>query len=165
MSGTLPVQIARTIRAADGYLDLKLVEDAVLELKGVPTDYHQDRRYLTVVYRLCQLTDDWTRGRDVSKTLWTQHAEDVDAWVNYAYAVRRAESIEAAREILVTALDQFPEEAIISYNLGCYECQLGALDDARAYLLAAFTLSPGLRDFALQDADLERLHADIRQGA
>jgi tetratricopeptide (TPR) repeat protein len=164
MTETLPVQIARTIRAADGYLDLNLVDDAVLELKDVPTDYHQHSGYLTVVYRLCQLTDDWVRARDISKALWIQHAEDVGAWVNYAYAVRRAESIEAAREILITALAQFPKEAIISYNLGCYECQLGALDDARAYLRTAFELGPGFRDMALQDADLDRLHADIQQG-
>jgi hypothetical protein len=45
--------------------------------------------------------------------------------ISFAYATRRAESIEKAREILLNGLDSHPEEPTIHFNPACYECQLG----------------------------------------
>lgn len=42
----------------------------------------------------------------------------------------------------------------IHYNLACYECQLGNLDEAKGRLKQAFELEPELKVQALDDEDL-----------
>jgi tetratricopeptide (TPR) repeat protein len=85
--------------------------------------------------------------------------------ISYAFATRRAVSIEVAKEILLKAEQQFPKEAVILFNLACYECQLGRLDPAKEYLKRAFEIDPDLRRAALEDHDLEPLWTQCSDGA
>lgn len=78
-----------------------------------------------------------------------------------AYALRRAESIEPARQLLLTLVERFPTLAVVHYNLACYECQLGNLDAAKERLKTAFKLDSALRLQALEDADLEALWSGL----
>ena len=50
------------------------------------------------------------------------------------------------------------------YNLACYECQLGRLDQARAWLRKAFDLGDPaeMQAQALRDPDLQPLWPEIR---
>jgi len=81
---------------------------------------------------------------------------DVPQWtVSWAYAARRADCLDAARLILVNAVDRQPNVAIFHYNLACYECQLGLLDEARVRLQRTFELEPRFKLKALEDEDLE----------
>jgi hypothetical protein len=61
--------------------------------------------------------------------------------VSWAYAARRVDSIDAARLILLNTVERSPEVAIFHYNLACYECQLGSLEEAKCRLKRAFELS------------------------
>ena len=79
---------------------------------------------------------------------------DVQWVIALAYATRRANSIEAAREILINAESKFPKEAVIKYNLACYFCQLGNLETAKNYLERAFEIDSSWRLRALEDEDL-----------
>jgi tetratricopeptide (TPR) repeat protein len=82
---------------------------------------------------------------------------DVQWVISYAYAARRAESVNAARNILINALPKFPREAIIYYNLACYDCQLGQIPSAKQYLKQAFRIDRNWRLQALEDEDLKPL--------
>jgi TPR repeat protein len=66
---------------------------------------------------------------------------------------------------LIQAQKSFPKEAIIAYNLACYDCQLGDLDAAKAWLDKACTLGDvhKIKLMALQDPDLKLLWPDIRK--
>ncbi len=75
-------------------------------------------------------------------------------WILWANATRRASSLEAARLILVNALDQHDDEPVIHFNLACYECLLGNIEHAKVHLKACFSLDPGMRLMALEDEDL-----------
>jgi tetratricopeptide (TPR) repeat protein len=72
-----------------------------------------------------------------------------------ACATRRADSIHAAKEILLNAEPKFPKEAIIKYNLACYCCQLGEIENAKNYLKKAFEIDSSWRLNALNDEDLK----------
>jgi len=94
---------------------------------------------------------------EIAKRL-TEFEPDNPEWpVQLAYATRRATSIEAAKEILLNAESKFPKEAIISYNLACYECQLRELKKAKNYLKKAFEIDLNWRKAALEDEDLKPL--------
>jgi predicted Zn-dependent protease len=94
----------------------------------------------------------------------TEFEADNPQWsVLLAYATRRANSIEAAKEILLSAEAKFPKEAVIKYNLACYECQLGNLGVARNYLKQAFKNDLNWRKIALDDVDLMPLWEALAQ--
>ena len=91
----------------------------------------------------------WELMREVAVRLYEFAQTEVQWVVSYAYATRRAESIDAARNILINALPKFPNEAIIYYNLACYDCQLGQIDSAKQYLKQAFRIDSNWRLEAL----------------
>jgi len=64
---------------------------------------------------------------------------------------------------LIQAQRTFPKEKIIAYNLACYDCQLGDLDAAKAWLDKACMLGDvhKIKHMALQDPDLKPLWPDI----
>lgn len=81
----------------------------------------------------------------------TDNAEATRAW---AFATRRAECIEAARLILLEAVERLPHAAGLHYDIACLECRLGEPEVAMGRLTHAFKLDPGLRLCALDDAEL-----------
>ena len=60
-------------------------------------------------------------------------------------------------------VDKFPEDPIMRYNLACYECQLGRLEQAKNWLQKAFEVgdSKELKLMALTDPDLEPFRREI----
>src|SRR5262249_39331662 len=99
----------------------------------------------------------WELMREVSKRLADFQADHVQWTISYAFATRRAESINAAKQILLNAEARFPKAAIIKYNLACYCCQLGEIDNAKSYLQKAFEIDSTWRSQALDDEDLKPL--------
>jgi Tfp pilus assembly protein PilF len=80
-----------------------------------------------------------------------------DWYIALAFAVRRAQSLAAAEVILGAALQKFPGNATIHFNLACYYAQLSALDKARLYLQKAVTIDETFKTMALSDPDLQPL--------
>jgi hypothetical protein len=88
------------------------------------------------------------------------------SWICFAYASRRKTGggIPEAKEILTEAKAKFPAEYLISFNLACYECQLGNLAAAKERLKEAIELAGDKKDIrlqALEDPDLEPLWSHI----
>jgi Flp pilus assembly protein TadD len=99
----------------------------------------------------------WELMRTVAGRLAAHDPDDVQWAISLAYATRRAQTIEAAKSILLEAVERLPDEPILHYNLACYECQLGDLEVAKARLAHAFQLAPKCRLMALDDDDLAPL--------
>jgi tetratricopeptide (TPR) repeat protein len=99
----------------------------------------------------------WELMREIAKRLADFQPNDIQWITSYAYATRRAESIPAAKEILLNAETKFPKEAIIKYNLACYFCQMGDTENAKNYLKQAFEIDSSWRLKALDDEDLRPL--------
>jgi Flp pilus assembly protein TadD len=102
-----------------------------------------------------------------SSTLTQLEPEDPGAWVSLAYATRRKTGggIPQARAILIQAQRTFPKEPIIAYNLACYDCQLGDLIGAKAWLDKACHLGDvhKIKRMARRDPDLETLWPELRE--
>jgi len=99
--------------------------------------------------------------REIAQRLHESDHTNIGWLISYAYAMRRADSIEAAKKILVHALPNFPNEAIIMYNLACYDSILGDLDSAKHYLSQVFAIESRWRLQALEDQDLKPLWDDL----
>lgn len=99
----------------------------------------------------------WELMQAIAKRLAEFEPDDIHWTISLAYATRRANSIEAARELLLNAESKLPKAAAIKYNLACYFCQTGDIKTAKNYLKKAFEIDPNFRIAALEDEDLEPL--------
>jgi hypothetical protein len=99
--------------------------------------------------------------REIAKRLVDFQPDDIQWTISLAYATRRADSIQAAKEILLNAEPKFPKGATIKYNLACYFCQTGDIETAKNYLKKAFEIDLNWRMAALEDEDLKPLWASL----
>lgn len=76
---------------------------------------------------------------------------------DFAYATRRAKSFEAAYPILTRAAELHPNDALIQFNLACYEAHFGNLAQGKLHLTRATALDPRFCQLAVDDPDLEPL--------
>jgi len=99
----------------------------------------------------------WELMQEIAKRLADFQPDDIQWTISFAYATRRADSIPAAKEVLLNAESKFPKEAAIKYNLACYFCQTGDIQNAKNYLKEAFEIDLNWRMAALEDEDLKLL--------
>ena len=99
----------------------------------------------------------WELMQEIAKRLADFQPDDIQWTISLAYATRRADSIQAAKGILLNAERKFPKEAAIKYNLACYFCQTGDTEMAKNYLKKAFEIDLNWRMAALEDEDLKLL--------
>jgi Tfp pilus assembly protein PilF len=102
----------------------------------------------------------WVRLVPLAAGLAREKPDDAGWWIMWAYATRRAASLNAAEKILLDAEGHHPKEATIQFNLGCYACQRGDLATARERVDRAIALDEHFRDAAATDPDL----APLREG-
>ena len=99
----------------------------------------------------------WELMQELAKRLADFRPDDIQWTVSLAFAARRANSIQAAKEVLLKAETKFPKEAVIKYNLACYFCQTGDIQRAKNYLKEVFDIDSNWRMAALEGEDLKPL--------
>lgn len=153
----LSLQTVRALQYAEGYLALGMTREAGEVLREIAPGEEDALPALAMRAAVFHELADWARAAEASTRLCERSPEDAGHWIQRAYAVRRARSIEDARRVLLEAMERHPEESIIRFNLACYEAQLGRLEEARAFLAEACRLNPHCVELAKTDPDLEPL--------
>lgn len=153
------MQLKWRLSHVQGYLGLGMVKEAAAEFEHLSATERDTTPALALRVAILQEQQDWTGLRDACIELVRRTPEDPGAWITWAYAVRRAETIDAAEEILRIAETKHPGEATIKFNLGCYACLLGDLAEARRRVDQAIALDKNFRQLAATDPDLAPLRA------
>ena len=143
------------LRAAVGYLELGMTNDAWDELESIDAKHRSLAEVLKIRLKICRAMQKWELMAEISQFLAQHEPHDSGHFLNLSYAKRRCESVESAEAILTQAEAKFPEDALIKYNLGCYRAVTGRVAEARLVLAEAFQKEPALRITALDDPDLE----------
>ena len=151
--------LKRRLSHAHGYLELGMVAEAAAELDQIATADADRIEVLALRLAVLHEQRDWPSVRALAADLVRRGVADAGVWVTWAYATRRADSIEAAEKILLTAEQQHPGDPTIQFNLGCYACQRGELREARRRIDRAIELDPKFKALAANDPDLEPLRA------
>ena len=145
--------------SAQGWAELGNFAEAEADLKRLAPALRAHLQVLGVRYEIFARSKRWAEAAEVATRLVDEFAHQVGTWVSLAYAVRRKADggIPQAREILTRARALFPTESLISYNLACYECQLGDQAAAWQWLQEAITLGgkKEIKQMALNDNDLK----------
>jgi Tfp pilus assembly protein PilF len=145
------------LQAAVGYLELGMLSEANDEIENLAPELKTSSAVFGVRLEIYRAAEKWSLMEVVARELWKRHQDQPVYWNDLAWAVRRAESVESANAILLQAVEKFPEDAMTHFNLACYSCQLGDIEQAKARVGKAIELDPKFKLLALDDADLEPL--------
>ena len=117
-----------------GFLELGLPEEALEELDELSAELRQTpvaiHLRVDALFRLSR----WAEAAAFCLPRLDAEPGDAGWWIQAAYAVRRADSVEKAEPILRRALEHHPRYGLILYNLACYACVQGREDEARQLL-------------------------------
>lgn len=163
------MQPQRYLSHARGYLELGMVAEAAAELGKVSAPLCDGTEFLAVRLAVLQEQQDWPALREAAGRFVRDVPGEAAAWITWAYATRRTESLAAAEKILLEAEQRHPAEATVQFNLGCYACQRGDLAAAKRRIERAIALEPKFASAAAVDPDLAPLRAagttDCQPGA
>jgi tetratricopeptide (TPR) repeat protein len=144
-------------QAATGYVELGMFLEADTELDKIDPFNRAAPEVLALRIAIYRGLEKWVLMQEIAKRLAEFQPDDIQWTISLAYATRRANSIQAAKEVLLNAEPKFPKEPVIKYNLACYFCQTGEIQTARNYLKKAFEIDLNWRIAALEDEDLKLL--------
>ncbi|MCS7091277.1 MAG: tetratricopeptide repeat protein [Verrucomicrobiota bacterium] len=162
----IPYPERHRITAALGWMELGRPDEAEQELEPLvkQADPHPD--VLEVQWAILAAQQRWQEAVDVADRLIRCAPSRPSGWLHRAYALRRAEvgGLERAWEALLPAAAHFPRDVLVAYNLSCYACRMGRLDEARMWLRRAFDMGDPetVKRMALQDPDLQELHGELQ---
>ena len=155
------------VRAAHGWLELGCAAEARAELAQLSPLWRNHPAVLEVRWLLCAQDKCWEEAVTLARAEQDADPRSPAGWLHLAYALRRMDGggLALAREILLPAVERFPAEPVIPYNLACYACQLERLDEARLWLQHALVAGEPkeILKMALADEDLQPLWPEIRQ--
>jgi Flp pilus assembly protein TadD len=153
------------LSAADGWLDLGDWKSAITELDQISAGGREHPAVLAMRFRAYSAGGQWGLALRSAEAGLAANTEDAQAWIHRSFALHELKRTREAEELLLPALDKFPSESIIAYNLACYACVQGELLKARALLerAAAVGNPKELRRMALEDPDLAALRSEIQK--
>jgi predicted Zn-dependent protease len=153
--------------AAIGWLELGNPAEARAEIAQVSAAQQEHPDVLEVRWSVSAEQKRWEEALETARVLLRRAPKRSSGWLHQAYALRRVPDggIQKAWEALLPAVDKFPKEPTIPFNLSCYACQMQQLAAARDWLQRAVAIGgkEKIHRMALQDSDLEPLWTEIRE--
>ena len=113
------------LRAAHGYVELEMFEEANAELEEIDAFCRHSPEVLLARLAIYHGLRKWELLAIVAKKLTEWNPKEPSFFVDVAYATRRAESIHAAHAILTRAASLHPNDPTIQFSLACYEAMTG----------------------------------------
>ncbi len=105
----------------------------------------------------------WPEMLSLTRKMVELYPADAECWVTLADATRNSVSVQAGLELLETARQHFPDDGHILFQIGCYCCQLGRLDEARTAVQGAVSNNRVWAKIAVQDRDLSPLWLEFKK--
>ncbi|MDX2225980.1 MAG: tetratricopeptide repeat protein [Verrucomicrobiae bacterium] len=143
----------RHFNDALGYAGLKMFRDAWESLQRVSAEHDEE---LAVVLLKAEVLNSLGRYSETLLLLGPfvpEHPQCDTLIIQFAFATRRADSLDKAYQILHAAVTVFPKTALILYNYACYCAQLGQHRTALDFLKRAIELEPPYVRIAQEDED------------
>lgn len=149
------------LRAATGWLELGNPREALDELNRIQPAFRTLHLVLELEWAIHAARGDWTAAHRAADLGVRLHPTELAGWIHRAYASRRKPGggLEAAFADLLPAVQKFPDDDLVRYNLACYTAQLGQIETAWRWLEEAIHRASveKIGKMALADDDLRPL--------
>ena len=139
--------------------------EARAELMNIAEAQRDHPDVLMVRWRLHAEEEDWDDALGVSRRLILTRPNSPESWINQSYALHELQRTDEAFRELRQVVDRFRRVGTIPYNLACYTCRMGLLEEAKTWLKRAKKLigREQLIAIAAEDSDLAELREDLNQ--
>ena len=150
--------------AAEGWLELGNHIQAGAELDQIAPGRWAHPDVLELRWHVYAAAKKWETALEIASALIQLVPEHQAGWVHRSYCLNELKLTAEARDNLLPIVAKFPDDATIRYDLACYECKLGGVDQGRIWLENAFRIgdSRRMKQAALNDPDLARLWKSLR---
>ncbi len=166
---SLEPQDRMRLNAAEGWLELGNHIEAMAELDKITPAASSHPEVLEVRYEIFARAKHWEACADIAGAILKSAPESLFGWIRRSFALHELNRSIEALERLQPAVDHFPDEIVVRYNLACYECVLGNMGQAKQRLAETFKLARKQKCYdawrlqALEDPDLQSLRAYLKQ--
>lgn len=146
-----------------GWMELGNPREALNELAQISPANAQNPQVLELKWQIYARLESWDFSLPVAQTFCTVAPALEQGWLHQAVSLYRLNRTEEAWNLLLPMAQKFPRSWVIPYDLACYACQLGRLDEGRVWLQKAFLLGEPkeIKILALADPDLKVLWPEI----
>jgi tetratricopeptide (TPR) repeat protein len=151
------------LRAAEGWLELGNPAEALLELAAIsPANQHHSDT-LSVRWHIEERLHNFETCIEIAREMVQLNPSDPRGFINLSNALYFAGKTEQAYQHGLEAATRFPGDPAQPYNLACYACQMGLLEEARNWLTRAVSLGDPrvVKQWARNDPDLEPLRQHL----
>jgi hypothetical protein len=146
--------VTKTLRAAVGWLELGLADEALCELDTLPPEVQGERAALEVKLAAQMDCQAWNHASETARLLCLQAKDESDFFIRAAYCLHETGDTLAACNQLLQGPKCLFEMAIFHYNIACYLWVLGEGNRAKDHLRQAIEMDDSYRAMAEQDHDL-----------
>jgi len=153
------------LRSAEGWLELGDWQSANDELENITPALRAHPDVLKVRSGVYSAAKHWELALVVSERLVELLPDELEGWIHRSFALHELKRTAEAKGKLLPAVEKFPKEHLIFYNLACYACQLGELKESLKLIEKAIDLAgkKDIRLMAVEDPDLQPLWKDISE--
>ncbi len=142
------------IRAASGWLELGMPEDALVELDNLSGEDRDSRKVLELKLAAQMVREDWKPAATTAKSLCAQAVDEPEFFLSAAFCLHETGETEEAKKWLQRGPDVLSEMPVFHYNMACYLWTLGEKERAHNHLAKAVEMDESFMDSARHDKDL-----------
>lgn len=146
--------VTKTLRAASGWLELGLADEALFELQSLPKDSLTTRAVLELKLMAQMECGQWNPASETARLLCLQAEGEPEFFLRAAYCLHETGDTLAACNHLLKGPKSLFDMAIFHYNLACYLWTLGEGDRAKSHLAQAIEMDEQFLESARTDRDL-----------
>ena len=144
----------KIFQAAQGYMELGMMDDALAELDTLPIAVQERTEVLHLRLFIHMQARRWHEALKISRIVCRVQPDDTPGFIHAAFCLHELGRTTEAKDLLLGGPSALLSEATYHYNLGCYDAALGNIEDAQAHLRVSFKLDKKFREFAKTDPDL-----------
>src|SRR6266853_1802916 len=122
------------LQAAQGWLELGNCLEARQELEKITPQTRMHPGVLNVQWEIYAAEKNCEPDINSPANLIELEPDEPIGWVHRSYALHELKRTQEARDNLLRVVEAFSVNPTMRYNLACYECQLGRLDQAKHWL-------------------------------
>jgi hypothetical protein len=146
--------VTRILRAASGWLELGLADEALFELSSLPLEVARLRPALELTLAAQMECEQWNAASETARLLCLKVEDEPEFFLRAAYCLHETGDTLAACNQLLRGPKSLFEMAVFHYNLACYLWTLGEGPRARSHLQQAIAMDESYLASARTDRDL-----------
>jgi Flp pilus assembly protein TadD len=151
----------RALLAAQGYLELGMVKEALAEISVIESAESCNPDLLELRLHILMQGERWYEALTVAEELLGLNPSALSAYIHGAFALHELGRTAEARDLLLKGPEILRKDPTYHYNIGCYEAVLGNRESAKQSLKRSFALDSTYRDFAKVDPDLQAIRDEL----